>query len=95
VSPYGCAFFDSRMSKEQADPRSVAGMNEIANAWMNNEILAEIAGMLYARERIALATQQRTRQDGLRVRTRPTSPLASSVTPTASSNPFAIILADA
>jgi hypothetical protein len=33
VSPYGCAFFDSHMSKEQVDRRSIAGRSEIALEW--------------------------------------------------------------
>jgi hypothetical protein len=53
VSPYGCAFFDSHMSKQQAERRSVAGLNQIANAWKNDENYAEIWGVLCAKGRFA------------------------------------------
>jgi hypothetical protein len=42
VSPCGCAFFDSHMSKAQADRRSIAGLNAIAWEWQNDGVYAAI-----------------------------------------------------
>jgi hypothetical protein len=53
VSPYGCAFFDSHMSKEQADRRSIAGLSRIVGGWRTDDNYAQIWAMLYQTGRIA------------------------------------------
>jgi Fe-S-cluster containining protein len=35
VAPFGCAFFDSHLSAEEADQRSQHGLREIARLWAN------------------------------------------------------------
>lgn len=42
VSPFGCAFFDHRLSREEADAISSRGLAEIAQAWRRGDLYARL-----------------------------------------------------
>lgn len=47
LAPYGCAFFDCHQSKAEADQRSVAGLNDIAQAFFGDELYAKLWRQLH------------------------------------------------
>lgn len=53
VSPYSCALFDCKQSKEEADALSLRGLIEIAKAWHRGDLYAQLWQMLYDAGRIA------------------------------------------
>lgn len=53
VSPYSCAMFDCKQSKEEADALSLRGLTEVAKAWQRGDLYAQLWLMLYQNGRIA------------------------------------------
>jgi Fe-S-cluster containining protein len=48
VSPFGCQYFDYRMSQYEADIRSSRGLQAIAREWMTGGLYARIWMLLHA-----------------------------------------------
>src|SRR5262245_19257349 len=44
VSPYSCAMFDCKQSKEEADALSLRGLTEVAKAWQLGDLLPDRSG---------------------------------------------------
>jgi Fe-S-cluster containining protein len=53
VSPYSCALFDCKQSREEADALSLRGLMEVAKAWQRGDLYAQLWLMLYHAGRIA------------------------------------------
>src|SRR5262249_19738123 len=53
VSPFGCALFWCRQTKEEADEISARGLMEVAQAWQRGDLYAQLWIMLYEAGRIA------------------------------------------
>jgi hypothetical protein len=53
VSPYSCAMFDCKQSREEADDLSLRGLMEVARAWQRGGLYAQLWMMLYHNGRIA------------------------------------------
>jgi Fe-S-cluster containining protein len=53
VSPYSCAMFDCKQSKEEADALSLRGLAEVAKAWQRGDLYAQLWLMLYHNGRVA------------------------------------------
>jgi Fe-S-cluster containining protein len=53
VSPYSCALFDCKQSKEESDALSLRGLIEIAKAWHRGDLYAQLWQTLYDAGRIA------------------------------------------
>jgi hypothetical protein len=53
VNPYSCGWFDCRQSKEEADALSLRGLMEVARAWQQGGIYAQLWMMLYQAGHIA------------------------------------------
>jgi Fe-S-cluster containining protein len=53
VSPYSCAMFDCKQSREEADALSLRGLMEVAKAWQRGDLYAQLWLMLYRAGRIA------------------------------------------
>lgn len=72
IAPFGCAFFDAHMTREQADERSCHGLQAILSAWLTGDLYAQVWQALAAvgqrasppelcRQRIKEAWDQATR----------------------------------
>src|SRR5215471_17766846 len=53
VSPYSCAMFDCKQSREEADALSLLGLAEVAKAWQRGDLYAQLWLMLYHSGRTA------------------------------------------
>jgi Fe-S-cluster containining protein len=53
VSPYSCALFDCTQSREEADALSLRGLTEVARAWRQDGLYAQLWLILYHAGRIA------------------------------------------
>ena len=47
VSPYSCAMFDCKQSREEADALSLRGLMEVAKAWQRGDMYAQLWLMLF------------------------------------------------
>ena len=47
VAPFGCSFFDSHMTGEIADRRSVRGLRAVLEAWNRGDFYAQLWGLLH------------------------------------------------
>src|SRR5215467_7330683 len=75
-APFGCAYVSNEQAKEESDAISARGLQEIAKAWRNGDLYAQLWLMLYqaghvapspiesrARMRAALAAEEHTGED--------------------------------
>jgi Fe-S-cluster containining protein len=46
VAPYGCSFFDSHMAAEEADRRSLRGLEAVLEAWNRGDLYAQLWTLL-------------------------------------------------
>jgi Fe-S-cluster containining protein len=64
VSPFGCAFFDTTMSRSEADRRTLAGLAAVKEDWATNGPYSQIWTKLHAAGKTAMsATECRERID--------------------------------
>jgi hypothetical protein len=49
AAPYGCAFFDTHMSKREGDGRSSEGLIHVATAWQAGGVYGRLWAMLHER----------------------------------------------
>jgi hypothetical protein len=52
-APFGCAFVSNEQTKEESDAISARGLQEIAKAWRNGDLYAQLWLMLHHAGRIA------------------------------------------
>ena len=52
-APFGCAYVSNEQAKEESDAISARGLQEIAKAWRNGDLYAQLWLMLYHSGRIA------------------------------------------
>ena len=62
VAPFGCAFFDDHISKNQADRRSIRGLHAVDRAWQTASWYAVLWAWLRAIGRCAPAPEKVRRQ---------------------------------
>ncbi|MBL8792406.1 MAG: hypothetical protein JNM56_00730 [Planctomycetia bacterium] len=46
VAPFGCAFFDTHQTREEADARSKRGLQAVLEAWQNGDAYSQVWTML-------------------------------------------------
>jgi hypothetical protein len=59
VSPFGCAYLDMHMSREEANQRSAAALLAVATDWATKGPYSRLWGQLYQAGRIAPSLEER------------------------------------